>query len=228
MQYPALVIDTSTRYLLFARLDARGVGLLTVKTAAAEGESAVDSAVAELFPDLGGLAEIWLGSGPGSFVGLRSSFAYVRMLAMLRGVPCRTFLSSRLWRSFFGVAPEAWFLTRTNARLYYAERYLPAREAQAVEVSAAAELAGEKFCFYDSWLPTASGAKVRQGAGVADSVYPPAKILHFAEAKMGTELLTPEILCPGEPVQHTTLEPLYGHELNFALADHRQQATKNT
>lgn len=228
MKYPALVIDTSTRYLLFARLDEKGVGSLTVKTAAEAGEAAVDSAVAELFPDLGDLAEIWLGSGPGSFVGLRSSFAYVRMLAMLRGIPCRTFLSSRLWRGFFGVAPDAWFLTRTNAKLYYAERYLPGREAQAVDVSAAAELSGEKFCFYDSWLPAASGAKGRQGAGLAEAVHPPGKILHFSDAKMGTELLTPEILCPGEPQEHAALEPLYGHELNFALADNRQQATKNT
>jgi hypothetical protein len=220
MNYPALLIDSSTRQLIFARIEQGKGGWITAKSSMEQGENAIDLAVAELFPDPREIAEIWLGQGPGSFVGLRSSFAYVRMLAMLSRIPCRIFLSSRLWRSFFGVAPEDWFLTRTNAKLYYAERYTPEREAQAVDTAGARELTGEKFCLEDSWIPSA-------GKETSTEENPPWKSLRFSSANLSTELLTPEILCLTEPQEHAALAPLYGHELNFALAASRPPA-KNT
>ena len=173
MTGPALLIDTSTRHLVFARVAEKGA--LIVKTAD-RGEDTLDTAVEQLFPE-GGIGEIWLGEGPGSFVGLRSSFAYARMLSMLTQVPCRTFLSSRLWRSFFGVAASDWFLMRTNARLYYAERYAPQREAEAVDVEAAARLTGDKFCFIDSWLAS-------QGKESTEEGNPPWKTLRFEDARI--------------------------------------------
>lgn len=211
MKFPALLIDTSTRYLAFARVEGDGVGKLIAKTVADNGEETIDQAVAELFPKSEEIAEIWLGEGPGSFVGLRSSFAYARMLAMLSGVPCRTFFSSRLWRSFFSVTENDWFLTRTNARLFYAERYTPAREAEAVDLGGAMRLAGEKFCFYDSWISTA-----QKNAAEEESLA--AKLFHFADARIGEMSLRQEVLHLSEAKHHADLNPLYGHELNFALA----------
>ncbi len=228
MNYPALLIDSSTRQMIFARIDRDQGGLIFAKTSIDQGENAIDLAVAELFPDLDDIAEIWLGEGPGSFVGLRSSFAYVRMLVMLRRIPCRTFLSSRLWRSFFGVAPGDWFLTRTNAKLYYGERYTPERQAQALDVSGVSALDGEKFCLEDSWVQ--GSTKVNRGPGGPPGDLPeehhPWKPLRFSSAHLSTELLTPEILCLTEPQEHASLAPLYGHELNFVLAAEQRPRQK--
>lgn len=205
-----LLIDTSTRHLVFAK---PGEGSVIVKTAAADG--VIDEAVAALFPNLDEIGEIWLGEGPGSFVGLRSSFSYVRMLAMLTGIPCRTFFSSRLWRHFFGVPAGAWFLMRTNARLYYAERFAAdgSREARAVEEADVTGLAGggsEIFCFADSWV-------AREEKPVP-ALTAPWRLLRFAEARPAAETLTAELLVLSEKKRHDHLNPLYGHELNFALA----------
>ena len=128
MKYPVLLIDTSSRHLVFARLNSEGTGEVLHALPGARSEDAIDNAVEKLFPRIEEIGEIWLGEGPGSFVGLRSSFAYARMLAMLAGTPCRTFFSSRLWRVLFGIAPAAWLLTRTNARLFYADRFTPEDE----------------------------------------------------------------------------------------------------
>jgi tRNA A37 threonylcarbamoyladenosine modification protein TsaB len=205
-----LLIDTSTRHLVFAK---PGEEKLIVKTAAVDGDGVIDEAVAALFPDLSEVGEIWLGEGPGSFVGLRSSFSYVRMLAMLTGLPCRTFYSSRLWRHFFGVPAEAWFLMRTNARLFYAERFAAdgSREARAVTGADVASLAGgEVFCFIDSWLARDEKSPAELTA--------PWQLLRFAEARPAAKTLTPELLILSERKRHDNLNPLYGHELNFALA----------
>jgi tRNA A37 threonylcarbamoyladenosine modification protein TsaB len=221
VKVPALLIDTSTRHLIFARIEEGKAGLLLAKVSAMESEDTIDDVVAELFPRSEDIAELWLGQGPGSFVGLRSSFAYARMLSMLGKIPCRTFLSSRLWRAFFGVAPEAWFLTRTNARLYYAERYTTAREAEAVDVAGATALVGEKFCFIDSWIPSSQKDSLAE-------INLPWKERRFVDARLGTEFITPEILQLSGETPHLELQPLYGHELNFVLAAEPRPLQKNT
>jgi len=211
MKYPALLLDTSTRYLFAARIDSDGEATLRILLASSSGEDTLDNAVGELFPEIATLRAIWLGLGPGSFVGLRSSFAYARMLAMLTGAECRTFYSSRLWRMGFAVPNSTWFLTRTNAKLFYGERYTPERDARALEAHEVPTLSGtEHVCYYDSWVPT----KELTPAGDL----PLCRRVDFKDAVFRAEDLTSEKLHLSEPKPHDELVPLYGHELHFALA----------
>lgn len=224
MNYPALLIDTSTRYLVFARLDGEGQGKIITRENPGQNEEAIDSAVAGFFGDLSGLKEIWLGQGPGSFVGLRSSFAYVRMLAMLMNIPCRLFYSSLLWRNFFAVSERDWFLTRTNAKLFYADRFLDGREALPVEAGAIAGLTGEKYCFFESWVSTneKAGELVtnppfgvsQTNGGLAGNALP-ANICRFENADFRAGVLSPVHLKLTTAQNTDALTPLYGHELNF-------------
>ncbi|HRP68549.1 MAG TPA: hypothetical protein PLY93_03375 [Turneriella sp.] len=206
-----LLIDTSTRYLVFARLGKEGGEKILTPVSLDAGDTAIDSAVATLFPSLDALDAIWLGLGPGSFVGLRSSFAYVRMLSMLSQKPVYTFFSSRLWRAFFNVRESDWFLTRTNAKLFYAERYASEREAKSLELSAATSLVGNKFFWMDSWLSQAKSVEEK-------TIIKEGKALYFADAQIKVSFLTQTLLQPQRVEEHTDLAPIYGHELNFTLA----------
>lgn len=208
MKYPALLIDTSTRYLVFARLDSEGQGEVIVRENPGQNEEAIDTAVAHFFGDLSKLREIWLGQGPGSFVGLRSSFAYVRMLAMLMKIPCRVFYSSLLWRNFFAVSERDWFLTRTNAKLFYADRFSGNREALPVEAGAIAALGGQKYCFFESWVST--NEKIAEPGNEM-----PVKLCRYECADFRAHLLTPVSLKLATAQNTDALTPLYGHELNF-------------
>lgn len=211
MNYPALLLDTSTRYLFAARIDSHGEATMRILLASSSGEDTLDNVVGELFREIAAVREIWLGLGPGSFVGLRSSFAYARMLTMLTGVTCRTFYSSRLWRMGFAVPPSAWFLTRTNAKLFYGERYAPEREARALEAHEVPTLSGaERVCFCDSWVP------IKEITGGGD--LPLCRRVDFKDAIFHSKDLTAENLYLSEPKQHSELVPLYGHELHFAMA----------
>lgn len=213
MMYPALLIDTSSRHLIFARLDDDGKGQVLHQLSEGRSEDFVDNAVATLFPQIEDIREIWLGEGPGSFVGLRSSFAYVRMLAMLAGTPCRTFFSSRLWRALFAVQGGAWLLTRTNARLYYADRFTTARETMVVDIAAEGERPrGEVYCFADTWI---SAAPITKAGHSTDQGW---TYLTMGDAQIAADALTPENLALTQPKSPAELTPLYGHELNFTLA----------
>ncbi len=240
MKYPVLLIDTSSRHLVFARIDGQGEGRVLVELPDGRSEDAIDNAVAKLFLRIEDIAEIWLGEGPGSFVGLRSSFAYVRMLAMLTGKPCCTFFSSRLWRALFGISPVDWLLTRTNARLYYADRFSPERETLVVDIAAEGERPrGDVYCFADTWISAAQGkiennstdqAGNRTGAAASaaepsseasrrhDAVEAGWKYLTMGDAQIAADALTPENLALTQPKSPTDLNPIYGHELNFTLA----------
>lgn len=223
MTYPVLLMDTSSRHLVFARLNGQGEGRVLVELPDGRSEDAIDNAVAKLFAQTEDIGEIWLGEGPGSFVGLRSSFAYVRMLAMLTGKPCRTFYSSRLWRALFGIQPNDWLLTRTNARLYYADRFVPERETLVVDILAEGECPrGEIFCFADTWVPTAA-AKAADRTGAAARAAEPGSVagwqyLTLGDAQIAAGALTPENLALTQPKTAAELNPIYGHELNFTLA----------
>lgn len=213
MNYPVFLIDTSSRHLVFARLNGKGEGRVIHQLSEARSEDLIDNAVGSLFPRVEDIGEIWLGEGPGSFVGLRSSFAYVRMLAMLAGTPCRTFFSSRMWRSLFAVQPESWFLTRTNARLYYADRFTPARETLVVDIAAEGEKPrGEVYCFAETWI---SAAPNNNGGHSTDQGW---KYLTMGDAQIAADALTPENLALTQPQSPADLSPIYGHELNFTLA----------
>lgn len=213
MTYPVLLMDTSSRHLVFARLNGNGEGSVLVELPDGRSEDAIDNAVAKLFAQTEDIGEIWLGEGPGSFVGLRSSFAYVRMLAMLAGTPCRTFFSSRLWRALFGISPGDWLLTRTNARLYYADRFTPDRETLVVDVAAEGERPrGDVYCFADTWISAA------QGKITSNSTDQGWKYLTMGDAQIAAGALTPENLALTQPKSPTDLNPIYGHELNFTLA----------
>lgn len=232
MTYPVLLMDTSSRHLVFARLNGNGEGSVLVELPDGRSEDAIDNAVAKLFAQTEDIGEIWLGEGPGSFVGLRSSFAYVRMLAMLAGTPCRTFFSSRLWRALFGISPGDWLLTRTNARLYYADRFTPDRETLVVDVAAEGERPrGDVYCFADTWISAAQGkitsnstdqAGHRTGGPQAsrrhEAVPGGWKYLTMGDAQIAAGALTPENLALTQPKSPTDLNPIYGHELNFTLA----------
>ncbi len=216
MNYPALLVDTSSRQLVFARLDAPGKGQVIKQLGAGRGEDNIDKAVAGLFSRTGEIGEIWLGEGPGSFVGLRSSFAYVRMLAMLTGKPCRTFYSSRLWRALIGIAPGDWLLTRTNARLYYADRFAPTRETLVVDIATEGERPrGNVFCLTDTWLPAAPASGSNRAQDAVEASW---KYLTMGDAQIAPDALTPENLALTQPKSTTDLHPIYGHELNFTLA----------
>ncbi len=210
MKNTALLVDSSTRHLLVGRVSEDGSILRCAETSAA-GENAIDLAVAALFPELGDIEEIYLGEGPGSFVGLRSAFAYTRMLAMLRQISCRTFHSSRLWHLLLGVPQHEWLLMRTNARLYYAERFTPEREAAAVDIAESGKLAGTIHYYAGSWL-----AKNPQ----AESNEIPA---HWQRTDFVSELIRgfkvdPALLRLSDIKPADSLTPIYGHELNFKLA----------
>lgn len=211
MKLPALIIDTSSRYLVTGRIENTGPAKLTAAESILQGEDAVDSAVHALFPDLGELQSLWLGQGPGSFVGLRSSFAYARMLVMLRNVECRVFWSSLLWRQIFSVPADAWLLTRTNAKLYYADRFAPGREALAVEAEAAQSLGGELFCLQDTWQPQAKNAASTAQTNIGT-------MFKMAETSWSLPDGWLSGLNLGEPLQHDALQPVYGHDLNLKLA----------
>ena len=224
MTYPVLLMDTSSRHLVFARLNGQGEGRVLVELPDGRSEDAIDNAVAKLFAQTEDIGEIWLGEGPGSFVGLRSSFAYVRMLAMLTGKPCRTFFSSRLWRAVFGVAPGAWLLTRTNARLYYADRFVPERETLVVDMQAEGECPrGEIFCFADTWVSATVAKAAADRTGAAARAAEPGSVagwqyLTLGDAQIAAGALTPENLALTQPKTAAELNPIYGHELNFTLA----------
>ncbi len=240
MKYPALLVDTSSRHLIFARLDSATSGEVLRALPEARSEDAIDNAVAKLFERVEDIGEIWLGEGPGSFVGLRSSFAYVRMLVMLAGKPCRTFFSSRLWRALFGIEPDAWLLTRTNARLFYGDRFTTERETLVVDIAAEGQRPrGDVYCFADTWLSAAPAQKDghsidqpgdRTGAAASaaepgsqasrrhDAVQADWKYLTIGDARLAAGALTPENLALTQPKSATDLNPIYGHELNFTLA----------
>ena len=65
MKYPVLLIDTSSRHLVFARIDGQGEGRVLVELPDGRSEDAIDNAVAKLFLRIEDIAEIWLGEGPG-------------------------------------------------------------------------------------------------------------------------------------------------------------------
>jgi len=208
-RYPIFLLDTSTRYSVFARFNSPQDVTTIVELSAHSNEDGIDNAVEKLFPNLSEIGAIWLGKGPGSFVGLRSSFAYVRMLSMLAKIPTSTFFSSRMWRIFFGVKENEWFLARTNAKLFYAEKFTPEKESLAVSVDMARTLTGKLYFWVDSWMP--QGAK----SGVD---MPLDRVLYLRDAHADASLLTEENLLPQKVASHTELEPIYGHALNFALA----------
>lgn len=211
MNYPVLLIDTSTRWLIFARLEADGSGITLCRQTGNRGEDTIDAAIGELFPVSEDIREIWLGAGPGSFVGLRSSFAYCRMYAMLAKIPCRTFVSSRLWRLFFGVSNSDWFLTRTNQRLYYADRFSPEREAFAVDAGDTSRLSGDSVvCFAESW----QAAQTKS----TDEKISAWRYVSLADAQITHQKLNAENLALSADTGHDRLVPIYGHELNFVLA----------
>ncbi|HMV35355.1 MAG TPA: hypothetical protein PKD60_05635 [Turneriella sp.] len=210
MNTAALLIDSSTRHLLVGRVSKAGTALRCTETSAA-GENAIDLAVADLFPDLAEISEICLGEGPGSFVGLRSAFAYTRMFAMLRAIPCRTFHSSRLWHLLLGVPQDEWLLMRTNAKLYYAERFVPGRESAAVDIADAGNLTGKIYCYSGSWLaknPQAENNEIPAHWQKTD----------FAPEKIPGFQVNSALLRLSEVKPHDSLTPLYGHELHFKLA----------
>ena len=216
MKLPALVIDTSTRYLVAGRVEGSGPIKLSAVESISRGEDAVDGAIAELFPDLGEMKSLWLGQGPGSFVGLRSSFAYARMLVMLRQLDCQVFWSSLLWRQIFAVPRQAWFLSRTNAKLFYADRFTPDREAHAIEADAARSLDGDVFCLSDSWQPQPNGAAHQPAPTTIGTM------LHMADARWSLPDSWLSQLALSQPLQHDALHPVYGHELHFKLAKGNQ------
>ena len=210
MKQAALLIDTSTRHVLVGRYDGAGLALRSTDTVAA-GEDAIDLAVSALFPDLAELSEMYLGEGPGSFVGLRSAFAYGRMLAMLRSVACRTFHSSRLWHILLGVPQSEWLLMRTNASLFYAERFVPGRESVAVDIAAAGSLTGRIHCYPGSWLAkNAQSEKDEFPAHWQKTEFAPEKVLGIQ--------VDSALLRLSEVKPHDSLTPIYGHELHFKLA----------
>jgi len=204
LTFPVFVADTSTYVRIFARLDSETAGETRVVSGLDRSGSIVDENFASLFSSDTRPRAIWLGQGPGSFVGLRSSFAYARMYAMLSGIECRLFFSSRLWRSIFGLADSDWFLTRTNAKLYYADRFVPEREAVAVEAGVAQSLKPMVYTFADSW----SSAKP-----IETKI--PGRELKLAPEMVTAQVLAPQKLKPSEPMPYDALSPLYGHELNF-------------
>ncbi|MFZ5627835.1 MAG: hypothetical protein ACOY5B_01820 [Spirochaetota bacterium] len=210
MSNNALLIDSSTRHLLVGRIGGTGTALRITETVA-EGENAMDLAVAALFPDLAEITEVYLGEGPGSFVGLRSAFAYTRMLAMLRSIPCRTFHSSRLWHLLLGVPLDEWLLMRTNAKLYYAERFVPGRESAAVGIADAGKLTGKIHCYSGSWLTKNMQAEENEiPAHWQKTDFVPEKIPGFQ--------VDSALLRLSEVKPHDELSPIYGHELHFQLA----------
>lgn len=206
----ALLLDTSTRHLIAARLSGNESRFLCLETAL-YGEDALDQAVATLFPDLDAIGEIYLGEGPGSFVGLRSSFAYVRMLAMLRKICCRTFRSSMLWHLLLGVPPNDWLLLRTNARMFYAERFCPQSEAIALELSNATALDGAIYCYADSWRAKAPLSEM-------ETLPQHWQIVFFDAEKIPKDKITADMLGLSAVKPHDLLTPVYGHELHFKLA----------
>lgn len=212
LNFPALLLDTSTRYLICARVESEEGCVLTASENIARNEDAIDAAVARLFPDLDELRGIWLGQGPGSFVGLRSSFAYARMLVMLRQLDCRTFWSSLLWRQIFSVPETAWFLTRTNAKLFYADRFATERDAAAIGPDAAAALNGEVFCFSESWK------QQHRNAAAETAEYTIGTMLHMADARFEISSAGQEKLRLSDRIPHIAVQPVYGHELNLKLA----------
>jgi tRNA A37 threonylcarbamoyladenosine modification protein TsaB len=211
LKFPALLLDSSTRHLVFGRIDSAEKMHLVSRANSDNSEDTIDDAVAQLFPNVAEIGEIWLGQGPGSFVGLRSSFAYARMLAMLTQIDCRVFFSSLLWREILNIESADWLLIQTNAKLFYADRFVPQREALAIDTEKAAGLVGaRKYCFADSW----SGAQNKIPRLLPDGCIgcePDAKSI--AEKKIN--LVT---LALSDTVDHVQLAPLYGHELNFVLA----------
>jgi tRNA A37 threonylcarbamoyladenosine modification protein TsaB len=210
MNRAALLIDSSTRHLLVARTSATGT-LWQLRETASAGEDALDLAVAALFPELDEIEEIYLGEGPGSFVGLRSAFAYARMLSMLREIPCRTFHSSRLWHLLLGVPMEEWLLMRTNAKLYYAERFVPGREAAAVGIVEADKLTGNIHCYSGSWL---SKNIQPENNEIPDHW----QTRDFLPEKISGLQINSALLQLSERKPHDSLTPIYGHELHFQLA----------
>ena len=211
MSYPALLIDTSSRHQIFVRFDAEGRGKFLYRLSEGRSEDIIDQAVDELFGDVTSIAEIWIGEGPGSFVGLRSSFAYVRMLATLAGTRCRTFYSSRLWRALFGLPAGAWFLTRTNARLFYGDRFHEGkREARVVDLQVAeSALTGSVYCFAGTWA---------EAKGKTSALPQADKYCAIEDARLETAVVTEAALALSAPRIPGELTPLYGHELNFTLA----------
>lgn len=203
---PILLLDTATSASVFARIDKSAQKFFVNKPAIA-GEDSIDRGIDTLFPDLKDLEEVWLGAGPGSFVGLRSSFAYIRMLTMLQNIPCRTFFSSELWHQIFHLPQDRWLLMRTNAKLFYAERFAPERRSLAVSVEEAVTLEGDVSYYIESWQP-----KIEK----QDSQYPPQwQRVFFEPAAKNLEHLDCRKLHRSEQTLHSALEPLYGHELHF-------------
>ncbi|MCX7632420.1 MAG: hypothetical protein N2Z22_03695, partial [Turneriella sp.] len=169
-------------------------------------DDAIDRKVAELFPDLAQLEKIFLGLGPGSFVGLRSVFAYVRTLCVLAELRCFTFYSSRLWHLLLGVPETDWLLLRANAKLFYAERFSPERQSVLVNAENPQGLAGKVYSFEQSWQ------------GKSGGIFP-ASWQKKEFGKFGQEITIPLVgLSASESKDHSALTPIYGHELHFRLA----------
>lgn len=116
-----LTMDTSSRYC-YASISESGKN---IKSFLREIPKERDDWVSVFFNELlcgqnASVDALALGSGPGSFTGLRLSFSYFKTWSLLKGLPLYIVSSAYLWRGILEIPDNGILLNQVNKNMYYA------------------------------------------------------------------------------------------------------------
>ena len=121
-----VLIDTSTPWLYLSEAtwedkSQRWISLRTLtKKVSKENDDWLSKYFSIFLPkgELDRIETFYLGHGPGSFTGLKISFAFFQTLSLLHQIPIATFSSIGLWHKLL-VEEESPLLIRANRNMYF-------------------------------------------------------------------------------------------------------------
>lgn len=209
-----LIVDTSTSHTFLQFIKRGKTNHMELTKASLERDDWFAKLVDEYFEE--DLDSVAIGRGPGSFTGLRISFAYIKIRCLLQNIPLFTFSSGRFWHSFFELPENAWLCIRMNKNMYYAFNSLG--DFKAVESSALSNSQlPDFFDFNEVYLWETSGRKTFPALAGGHNT---SRNLHTIEKLNNPRFQFPnEIL---EPADSESALPDYGHEIQYATVQNKR------
>lgn len=233
------IIDTSTPWLIALALKADDQGRLSLLANKSsyinrEKDNWMHSSyktLTESTVEAAAFDHMILGRGPGSFTGLRVSFAYLKTIAMLNDIPVSTVNSMQLWHTLLCEDRHSLLLVRTNRVLYYGGFY----ENNSFRTSAHTLEEWAAFCrdknitridlWHEAWRESvrkASKRKKNQNQTWAETApeafFKEAMVMLTTPAEADLDRLTGSAFLKTLATQSThwsAIEPDYGHSLSF-------------